>query len=166
MNNHIKVIQHPNPTCRSYHVSRELGKVHGYGFGVESDLCVLNEKEVEQKVKDLASVMGAVPGVVRGSISLYELSVQIGEAFEWADVSPLIMGHLVKLVFPDCIGKTIEVSVATPHILGSHFLSIERANHVPVDVTFGISDFNLIVDVESLFKLPEIDTVTSSKPSA
>ncbi|MBY0537958.1 hypothetical protein K2P47_01015 [Patescibacteria group bacterium] len=113
---HIKMVQHPNPTRRSYHVVRDVCPVRHYGFGQDNFFSSLDEKKKPGAVAlALSKALEQIPGVSSGSLSQYEISVGIGDAFDWADISPFVVGAIIKHIFPEVDGKTIEISTNVGH---------------------------------------------------
>lgn len=109
---HVKVVQHPNPTRRSFHVTREVteGGAKNCGFGdfyFELD----DKKKPGELAKLLMDRLQAIPGVTSASLKPYEISVGISEAFDWKDVGPIVLGEIVNALFPETLGNTIEISV-------------------------------------------------------
>jgi len=162
---HLKIEQHPNPLRRDFHVSREIGKVRLYGFGLENSYSgsLVDEKEPEQLVKELADLLTAIPGVTDGHIDQYSVGIGIGQAFEWEDIGPQVVGVLVAKIFPECIGKSIEISATLSTIdasgYGHHF---DVAKRIPTDVPADISEPNPVLDVESLFSCAPLQKVVDN----
>lgn len=108
---HIKMVQHPNSTRRTYHVVRDVSAVKLYGFGQDNQFSSSFDKKKPGVVAEaLAKALEQIPGVNSGSLSQYEVTVGIGDAFDWADVAPFVVGAIIKHVYPEVDGKTIEIS--------------------------------------------------------
>ncbi len=111
---HVKVVQHPNPTRRSYHVTREVVEGENkFGFGesaYSSSLSFFKKNKPGDLVKLIQERLQAIPGVIGGHFENYEISVAIGEAFDWSDIGPVVLGEIVNALFPETLGNTIEVS--------------------------------------------------------
>ncbi|MDO8565179.1 MAG: hypothetical protein Q7R67_00940 [bacterium] len=107
---HVKVVQHPNPTRRSFHVTREVteGGSERYGFG--DHYFDIDRKKPGELVKLLADRLRAIPGVTSARFEPYEISVGISEAFDWSDIGPVVLGEIVNVLFPETLGNTIEIS--------------------------------------------------------
>lgn len=155
---HLKAVQHPNQKRRTFHVVREVyqGR-HMYGFGKENTmLSMLDKEEPGELAKELVKRLETIPGVTDGHFKTYEMSIGIGDAFSWKDIGPLVLGEIVKAVYPDVIGGTLEVSTqigwsyrVQPRNdgLSFSFMSMEddghrtryqdMADHEPVEVDFG-----------------------------
>jgi hypothetical protein len=113
---HIKMVQHPNPTRRTYHVVRDVSAVRHYGFGQDNLFSSSFEKKKPGAVAvALAKALEQIPGVDSGSLTQYEISVGIGDAFDWADIAPFVVGAIIKHIFPEVDGKTIEISTNVGH---------------------------------------------------
>lgn len=107
---HVKAVQHPNPTRRTFHVTREVteGGCDRYGFG--DHFSSFGRKKPGELVKLLAERLQAIPGVTSARFEPYEISVGIGEAFDWASIGPIVVGEIVNALFPETLGNTIEIS--------------------------------------------------------
>lgn len=113
---HIKMVQHPNPTRRTYHVVRDVSAVKLYGFGQDNLFSSSFEKKKPGAVAEaLAKALEQIPGVSSGSLSQYEVSVGIGDAFDWADIAPFVVGAIIRHIYPEVDGKTIEISTEVGH---------------------------------------------------
>lgn len=113
---HIKMVQHPNPSMRTYHVVRDVSAVQLYGFGQDNLLSSSFDKKNPGTVaKALAKALEQIPGVSSGSLSQYEVTVGIGDAFDWEDVAPFVVGAIIKHIYPEVDGKTIEISTKSGH---------------------------------------------------
>jgi len=108
---HLLVVQHPNPTHRAFHVVREVYQgSFMHGFGKEDMLSNFEKNGLTDVSKELIKRLEAIPGLASGSIKQYEVSVCIGEAFSWKDVGPLVVGEIIKTIYPDVIDGTLEIS--------------------------------------------------------
>jgi len=160
---HIKMVQHPNPTRRSYHVVRDVSTARNYGFGSEN--WMFNEKKKPGAMAvALGKALEAIPGVVDGYLSQYEISVGIADAFDWADIAPFVVGAIIKHVYPEVDGKTIEISTNVGHSYhvrpsgwsdmdDGHRMKyddVSKRFEVPVDLGKG----RPALDVEFLFSPP------------
>ncbi len=107
---HVKAVQHPNPTRRTFHVTREVteGGCDLYGFG--DHFYSMDRKKPGDLVKLLVERLQAIPGVTSAFIKPYEISVGIGEAFDWTSIGPIVVGEIVNALFPETLEGTIEVS--------------------------------------------------------
>lgn len=113
---HVKVVQHPNPTHRSFHMNRDIvDSDEKFGFGTSAYGRHLTKEEKRRTIPPLAkSVLDrlqAIPGVTGGHVEMYEVAVEIGEAFDWKDIGPVAFGEIVNAIFPEVFGASIEVSV-------------------------------------------------------
>lgn len=109
---HLKAVQHPNPRRRTFHVVREVyqGR-HMYGFGKEDSMFSSMDKEDPGDLaKELIKRLGMIPGVTDGHLKSYEISIGIGDAFNWKEIGPMVLGEIVSAVYPDVVGHTLEVS--------------------------------------------------------
>ncbi len=106
---HVKAVQHPNPTHRSFHITRDVteGGCDQYGFGGSYGF---GREKVGDLGKLLMSRLQAIPGVTSGFFHSYEITISIGEAFDWGIIGPIVVGEIVNTVFPETFGKTIEIS--------------------------------------------------------
>jgi hypothetical protein len=144
---HLVAVQHPNPVRRSYHVIREVSEMsHMYGFGRENMFSNVFKENPGAFAEALAQRLGNIPGIVDGHLKQYEISVGIGEAFDWKDVGPLVVGEIVKAVYPEVDGGTLEVSTTVCYK--------PVANRVPVAVNLG--SIRPELDIEDLFGGPEV----------
>jgi len=110
---HVKVEQHPNPTRRTYHVTREVmegDEKYGWGDSVYRSFGLFSKSKPSEQVKTLKDRLSSIPGVTGGSIGTYEIDIVIGDAFDWKDVGPTVLGEIVNTVFPETLGGTIEIS--------------------------------------------------------
>lgn len=110
---HILVVQHPNSAIRSYHVTREISQMRGmYGFGPENMFYggAFSKERPGELAESLAKALETIAGITEGSMKQYEISVHLGEAFDWRDIGPLVLGEIVKQVYPEADGGTLEVS--------------------------------------------------------
>ena len=107
---HVKVIQHPNPTRRTIHVTREVvdgAEKFGWGDSVYRH----HKVKPSENALLLRDRLSAVSGVIGGTFGNYELDVAIGDAFDWSEIGPVVLGEIVNTLFPETFGKTIEISV-------------------------------------------------------
>lgn len=111
---HVKIVQHPNPTRRSYHITREVMEgddKYGWGDSAYSrSLSLFSNKKPSQLVETLKDRLSAIPGVTGGHFEDYEVSIGIGEAFDWKDIGPVVLGEIVNAIFPETLSGTIEIS--------------------------------------------------------
>jgi hypothetical protein len=165
---HIKMVQHPNPLRRTYHVVRDVSAVRLYGFGQNNLFLSSFEKKKPGAVAEaLAKALEQITGVSSGSLSQYEVSVGIGDAFNWADVAPFVVGAIIRHIYPEVDGKTIEISTnvghsyhVTPSDWGDDdghrvkYNDVTQRFEVPVDLGKG----RPALDVEFLFSRQAQDT--------
>lgn len=110
---HVKVEQHPNPTRRSYHVTREVmegDERYGWGDSAYHSYGLFSKKKPSKFVTTLKDRLSAIPGVTGGSFSTYDIDIAIGDAFDWKDIGPIVLGEIVNAIFPETLGGTIEIS--------------------------------------------------------
>src|SRR3989344_4808929 len=107
---HVKVVQHPNPTRRSFHVTREVteGGAKRCGFG--DHYFDFDRKKPGELAQLLMDRLQAIPGVTSARFEQYEISVGISEAFDWRSIGPIVLGEIVNALFPETLGNTIEIS--------------------------------------------------------
>lgn len=162
---HVKIEQHPNPKIRDFHVTCEVSAIRGiYGFG-ENEMMNFGEKSPGDLAETLAKKLMTIPGVTGGNFKRYEVRVDISDAFSWQDVGPLVLGEIVKNLFPETNGATIDIST---RIGWSYFVRpspaydfmgedddghrtryVDMVNRQAVEVKFGSG--RPILDVEHLF---------------
>ncbi|MES2668140.1 MAG: hypothetical protein V4644_00385 [Patescibacteria group bacterium] len=107
---HILVVQHPNPTHRNFGFITELSSNRNpYGFG-SSHYSNFEKKNPGALAKTITERLLAIPGVTGGHIDKYEVSVAIGQAFSWEDLGPLVLGQLIKSIYPEVIGSELLIS--------------------------------------------------------
>ena|SRR3989338_1079422 len=152
---HLKVVQHPNPKRRSFHITREISSCRGmYGFGRESMMfSSLDREDPGEEAKQLAKQLADIPGITDGHFKQYEISVGIGDAFSWKDIGPLVLGAIVKAIYPEVVGETLDISTTigwSYHVRPSLFGFMgedddghrvhyqDMTDHQPVEVNFGI----------------------------
>ncbi|HEC30793.1 MAG TPA: hypothetical protein ENI66_02145 [Candidatus Yonathbacteria bacterium] len=159
---HIRIVQHPNPDRRTYHVTRQVSKVHLYKFGVdELSGCSFDEKDPGDLAKKLAKGLERVPGINSGSLNAYEIDVGKGTAFDWEDIGHFIVGQIVKHVFPDCVGETIEISTTLHYMEGDYSRKHDYCKREKVSVKFW-SKMRPHVYVEHLFTIQAIRKVVDN----
>ena len=162
---HLKVVQHPNPKRRSFHVVREVSTCRDmWGFGRENIMFSSHDnQDPGEDAKKLAMRLADIPGITDGHFKQYEVSVGIGDAFSWKDIGPIVLGEIVKAVYPDVIGGTLDVSTT---IGWSYFVRPssrgfmgegddghrvhyqDMADHQPIEVNFGLG--RPLLDIENL----------------
>lgn len=151
---HLKVVQHPNPKCRCFHLTREILYCRDtYGFGNENLIFSLSKEDPGAEAKLLAKQLADIPGVTHGYLKQYEISVCLGDAFSWKDIGPLVLGTIVKAVYPEVGGGTLDISTTigwSHYVQPSSFGFIghnddglrvhyqDMTDHQPVEVNFGI----------------------------
>lgn len=161
---HIRIEQHSNPEMRTYHANRLVSKQHMYDFGIDG-MGNFNEEDPGEMARKLAKALEKVPGVSSGHLSAYEVDVSKGSAFEWDEVSPLVLGQLVKHIFPDFIGKEIQISTTLSTIDSGGFGQNHNfASRHPVLVKFGAKK-RPSIDVEKLFKPQTLRKVVDNEPA-
>ena len=108
---HVKVVQHPNPTRRSFHVTREVTEGGSDRCGFGDHYLDFDKKKPGELAQLLMERLRAIPGVTSARFVPYEISVGIGEAaFDWKSVGPIVLGEIVNALFPETLGNTIEIS--------------------------------------------------------
>lgn len=117
-----------------------------YGFGRENMFSNPFKEIPGAFAEALAKRLAEIPGVIDGHLKQYEISVGIGDAFDWRDVGPLVVGEIVKAVYPEVDGGTLEVSTKVCYR--------DVANRVPVAVNLG--DVRPTLDIEDLYGGPKI----------
>jgi len=152
---HIKIVQHPNPEYRTFHVSRHVCDFNALGFG-DSHYSNPFDHKPNELAEKLATALAYIPGVTGGDLKQYEIAIHKGQAFTWSEVTPHVMGQIVAKVFPDCAGGTIEVSTTMDYMVGEYSRSNDLAKREVVKVEFELNNPNPTIDVEGLF---------SSKPA-
>jgi hypothetical protein len=172
---HIKVVQHPNPNMRTFHVVREVGDIdHMYGFGTDNFYGLSGRKKNPgDYAKILAKRLSELPGVTHGHLKQYDISVGIGEAFNWRDIGPLVLGEIIRSIYPEVDGKTIEISVSIGwgyHVRprsfgfmndeddGHRTRYVDTVDHETVPVNLGIRprfDIELMLDKNALIAAQE-----------
>jgi hypothetical protein len=80
------------------------------GFGSDRLGSSLFGGKPSQLAKTLMERLSAIPGVNGGHLHGYEVSVNIGEAFSWKDLGPIVLGEIVNTIYPEILGKTIAIS--------------------------------------------------------
>lgn len=159
---HIQIVQHPNPEMRTYHVTRQASKVHGFGFGVDNMSFSHEDEDPGLLAKRLAKALALIPGVADGTIDGYEISIGKGSAFKWDEVSPLVLGQIVKRLFPKCVGNTIEISTTVHYMAGEYSRNRDIAVRCEVPVSFGKSEKWPQLDIETLFKSSTLTKVVDN----
>ena len=160
---HISIEQHPNPEMRTYHVTRQVSKIQRFGFGIDQIISSLDEKEDPGLLgKRLAKALAQIPGVTAGTLKAYEIDVTKGNAFDWSEIGPLVVGQIVKRVFPKCVGGTIEVSTTANYMSGDYCHHQDIAKRCNVPVTFEKKERRPRLDVEELFKSPTLVKVVDN----
>lgn len=163
---HISIVQHPNPEMRTYHVTRQVSKIKMFGFGVDQMMSLLDDnKDPGLLGKRLAKAFERIPGVTTGTLSAYEIDVTKGNAFDWSEIGPLVVGQIVKRVFPKCVGGTIEVSTTINYMAGEYCRHQDVAKRCNVPVQFGKKERRPRLDVEELFKSPTLVKVVDNTQS-
>jgi hypothetical protein len=110
---HLKVVRHPNVKCRTFHVVREICLDRGgHGFGREDEYIYGRSKEPGDLAKGLAKTLETIPGVASGSLKQYEIRVDIADAFSWEEIGPMVLGEIVKAIYPDVVGNPLLLSVS------------------------------------------------------
>jgi len=155
---HVKIEQHPNPPYRSYHVTVELASAdqHMVHFGHDEMGGSISGMKPKGVTRTLIERLTSIPGVNGGHIRGHEISVNIGQAFRWKDIGPIILGEIVNTVYPEILGKSIEISAELgwtyytrnmddgPDDVGQRSRSMEVLDHME----FEVSDPQ-VLDVES-----------------
>lgn len=149
---HIQIVQHPNPEMRTYHVTRQASKVHRFGFGVDQISPSRKDDDPGILAKRLAKALEQIPGITQGSLDAYEIDITKGSAFKWDEVSPLVLGQIVKRLFPKCVGNTIEISTTVHYMAGEYSRNRDIAVRCEVPVSFGKREKWPQLDIETLFK--------------
>lgn len=157
---HIRIEQHPNPDCRSYHVSRLVSNVHLYQFGVDNISSSFDRGNPGGIAKKLATMLKKLPGVSTGSFNSYEVSVMKGTAFDWNEISPFVVGYIVKYLFPECVGKTIDISTVSNYVVNDCTRHLDLATRAKTPVTFGARK-RPHVSVEGLFSPQPVHAVVN-----
>lgn len=161
---HIRIEQHPNPDMRTYHLNRLVSKENMFGFGIEQTMGLLGDKDPGKTGKALAKGLEKVPGVGSGHFGAYEVSITKGSAFDWADVGPFVVGQIVKHLFPDFIGKEIEISTTQHYLAGDYSRHQDFVKHHKVKVKF-YAKKRPRVDVEGLFNQQALREVVNNNPN-
>lgn len=108
---HVLVVQHPNSRVREFHFVREVANTsHMSGFGEDRHYGMMNNEDVGEVAKELSRMLLAVPGVVAGNFKRYAVSVTIADAFTWQDIGPLVLGEMIKAIYPEVVGNDVEIS--------------------------------------------------------
>lgn len=150
-NPHLKIVQYPNPECRAYHVNVLVsGNMRCWSFGRNDILGNYGEKKPDKLVKEFAEALGAIPGVESGTLESYEISITKAEAFEWSDISPFVVGLIVKRLFPDQVGGTLEVTTTLNYMAGNYGRHFDLAKRFGVQVDVDINDAHPSLDLEFL----------------
>lgn len=160
---HISIEQHPNPEIRTYHVTRQVSKVHRFWFGIDQMMSSLNDNEGPGLLgKRLAKALEQIPGVAAGALDSYNIDITKGNAFDWSEISPLVVGQIVKRVFPKCIGAAIEISTTINYMAGDYCRHQDVAKCCSVPVQFGKEERRPRLDIEELFKSPTLVKVADN----
>jgi hypothetical protein len=107
---HVKIVQHSNPTCRSFHVTREVTEGGSDRFGFGDRYFDFEKKKPGELVRLLTERLQAIPGVTSAFFEPYEISVSIGEAFDWRSIGPIVLGEIINTLWPETLGNTIEIT--------------------------------------------------------
>ena len=141
---------HENPNCRTYHIDRRFYGSRLGGSG--SNEPVLSRFDERLRPNDpavkLMERLETVPGVVGCQFRLYRVIVFIGEAFRWKDVGPKVVGELVKTVYPNISGHTLEVSAQAVPDSRDRAGYREIVKDRPVQVDFGAT--RPVLDIEDM----------------
>jgi hypothetical protein len=148
---HIKIVQHPNPERRTFHVNRDVCNIHRLGFGKKEISCFAREEKPDSLTACLATALGYIPGVEEGHLQQYEVHVGKGEAFEWADIMPHVVGRIVAKIYPDLIGESIEVTTTMHYLVGEYSRERVVAKRFPIHIDIDPTDSHPVIDVEDLF---------------
>lgn len=163
---HISIVQHPNPEMRTYHVTRQASKARRFKFGIDEFVGSSDNTENPGLLgKRLAKALERIPGVTTGTLRAYEIDVTKGNAFDWSEIGPLVVGQIVKRVFPKCVGGTIEVSTTANYVSGDYCRHQDIAKRCNVPVQFGKKEQRPRLDVEELFKSPTLVKVVDNTQS-
>lgn len=152
---HVKIVQHPESQCRSYHFfAREVAAGKRQYFFRDS-LFSAGDVNPLREIKGLGKRLAALPGVAEKDFGRCEVFIDIGRAFRWKEVGPLILGELVRVFYPEAVGKTLEVSVSVGFRNGHSVWYEDLADHAPIGVV--MSTGYPILNLERLFekKIPE-----------
>lgn len=165
---HLKIVQHPNSEIRTFHVNRDVCNVLRFGFGKKNIDSIFDHRPDELTAR-LATALGYIPGVQEGALQQYDISITKGSAFEWADITPYVVGQIVAKVFPDLIGESLEISTSVHYLVGTGYSQYDDiAKRFGVMIELDPNDPNPAIDIEFLFdpRSPRLVVNNDIKPVA
>lgn len=117
----------PNPYHRRYHMPVEVSAYHIHNF--HRPLRDSSEKYLEdlgQCGRQIVEEVMKLDGVTAVTIQPYEVSVSIGEAFEWEDIHPHVIMILKGMVVQKCEVSEDAVEVTEKYDASKWGGSFER----------------------------------------
>ena len=116
---HIKVVQESESYLREFHITKALAGSNEmeYPFGEMSEGFTqhLNDKSddgINNLGLSLINQMMVIDGVVGGNLRKYSILIKIGQAFDPKDVYPIVLWRMLRVLFPEAIGRVVLISTA------------------------------------------------------